>query len=191
MSKGKYGIALPAVAVLAFVLAYFGSWQSIILLIAFAVLLEKEEFLGKQTVAALVLSLLVFIVEFVIGKLFGVWRFCAEKIADLADKFYIYNPRVENVILWIVGVLSLVFTIIGIIQVAKRKEVKLPIVTSVTNWAFGIVVPKPVYQQQYQQPVYQQPVQPNPQPDVQSGACPNCGAPVEGKFCGKCGSNIQ
>ncbi|MDF2821754.1 MAG: hypothetical protein K0R15_2195 [Clostridiales bacterium] len=195
MFKGKYGISLPAIAVLAFVLAFLGYWEMTLLLIGYAVVLEKDEWLGRQTMSALILSLLIYCIEFVVRRIFTAWEYCAIKIASWSDKFYMYNAKTENTILWIIGILFFVLFIISLIQVARHKDAKIPVVYGLTNWAFGFVVQKS-YQQpvMYQQPVQQPAYQPVPQPVVPqqtTSTCPKCGATVNGKFCGICGTNIK
>lgn len=56
MTKGKFGLSLAAIAVIAFVFTALRQPQSVLLIAGFALLAEKDEWLNKQSMQALLLT---------------------------------------------------------------------------------------------------------------------------------------
>ena len=57
MAKGKFGLSLAAVAVIAFGFCALRQPQSVLLVAGFALLAEKDEWLNRQVVQALLLTI--------------------------------------------------------------------------------------------------------------------------------------
>ncbi len=70
MTKSIFGLKLSAIAILIFVICFFGSTEVLILLGAFALLLEKNRWLTKQAFQALYLKLSYIIALRAVGWVF-------------------------------------------------------------------------------------------------------------------------
>ena len=70
MTRGRLGINLAAIAVLAFALTFFGFLEALVLIAAYALLIEKDAWLTRQCLQALYLKLTYHIVVTVIGWCF-------------------------------------------------------------------------------------------------------------------------
>jgi len=71
MSKGKFGLSLAAVAVIAFGFSALRQPQSVLLVAGFALLAEKDEWLNKQAMQALLLTIVYYVAELVNDWIFG------------------------------------------------------------------------------------------------------------------------
>lgn len=166
MKKGKFGVCLWFYAVLAFVLAFLGQILLGALLLGFVIATEKDEWLTRQTIEALCLS----IFSSVVGGVFSLLNQLVSPIPFVGSTISTVFSWVE----WLVSVAVLVFVIIGIVQTAKGKDAPVPGFSALAYKAVGMMKPKPVYQQpQYQAPVngqypqYQAPAN-NNQPQYQA-----------------------
>lgn len=195
MLKGKYPIVLPAVAAISFVLAFFGYYEILVLVVAYALLCERDNWLIKQTLQALYLGLSVGAVLTVLG-----WVFSFVNVPSWTDMtgFYSFTANVHGVLNGIANIFLLVFALMGLLKVIKGEDANLPIFGDLADKSMGIIKPKPVYTPPV--PPVAPPVQPNqqPAPFVQAppmGApvpsdwhCPKCGKVNSGKFCAGCGT---
>lgn len=150
MGKGKYGIDLRFFAVLGFVFAFTGWTIPLVLLVGYAVLLEKDEWLGVQTLEALMLGLTLD----VCGEILSISRGIITFGVYASATYFIYA---------LLQLVVAIFMLVGILNVAKRRDAGLPIFEKWAKGAYGIIV-KHV---QVQQPVYQQPPVSNMQQPVQ------------------------
>ena len=71
MTKGKFGLSLAAVAVIAFGFAALRQPQSVLLVVGFALLAERDEWLNRQAMQALLLTIAYYLAELVTGWIFG------------------------------------------------------------------------------------------------------------------------
>ena len=71
MTKGKFGLSLAAIAVIAFGFAALRQPQSVLLVVGFAPLAEKDEWLNRQAMQALLLTIVYYLAELVTGWIFG------------------------------------------------------------------------------------------------------------------------
>lgn len=146
MKKGKFGVCLWFYAVLAFVLAFLGQVLLGALLLGFVVATEKDEWLTRQTIEALCLSIFASVVSSVLSIINRVFSYIPLVGSAVSDVFSWLN--------WLVSIAVLVFVIIGIVQTAKGKDASIPVFSSIACKAVGLIKQKPVYQQpQYQQPM--------------------------------------
>lgn len=156
MQKGKFGICLWFYAALAFVLAFLGQVVLCALLLGFVIAAEKNEWVIKQTMQALFLSLFSAVVSAVLS------------IFDVFDSIWFFRSVVSvivSVIMGIVSLLILIGVIVALVRVTKDKDANLPLLSKLANRAFGILEQK-VYTQAppaapgYGQPPYAAPQQP-------------------------------
>ncbi len=168
MQKGKLGICLPFYAVLGLVLAFLGQTLLCGILLGFVILAERDEWASRQTMQAFFLALFVSLVSKILDVL------------NVTQNIPLVNTVLNvvfGIVEWAIGIVVLIFIIIGLTRVVKGKDAGIPVMSKLANRAFGIVEQK-VYTQppvpptggyqpqqpQYQQPPYQQPVPPqNPQ----------------------------
>lgn len=179
MRKGKFGILLSYYAVLAFILVILNQTLLCGLLFLVALLFEKDEWLGRQTLQAFGLSLVVSLFSGITGvfsSIFSSWLF--------------NFSAVFSVISTLVWVAAIILSIVAIINCLKEKDAGIPILSDIAYRAYGMQKPSykppvqqhPYYQQQqqlnYQRPPYetqqQQPTNPStPNPSTYTAANPN------------------
>lgn len=163
MQKGKLGICLPFYAILALILAFMGQLLLGALLIGFVALVERDEWATRQTMQAFFVTLFTSLIS---------WIF--DSINVFVDIPIVGSAisTVFNVIEGIIGIVVLIFLIIGLVHVVKGQDAGIPVFSKLAARAFGIVQQKVYtqappaggYQPYQQQPPYQQPQQPqNPQ----------------------------
>jgi len=195
MSKGKFGINLTAIAVIAFVFAALGNPTAVLLVAGFALLAERNEWLNRQAMQALLLNLSYALVNLVLGWLFSriVWFF-SEVEAYKAAKFFNDAKGYVDGALYVA---LIVLCVLAIIRVMKGKEAKLPlleemaggnIAAALTAQSVPQYAPQPV--PQVQEPAPQQaPAQPEPAAP-QGKVCSQCGTQLtdDAAFCNECGS---
>lgn len=150
MTKGKYGLSLAAVAILSFVLAFFGFVEVLVLVLGFALVLEKDKWLSRQVMQAFYLRLAYSILLTVIG-----WVFTA--FSSLFSLVKVYGAAaalssVQSVISFLLYIGLFVLGLMAVLQLAKGKEANLPIISGLVDKSFGIFKPKA------QAPVAPQPV---------------------------------
>ena len=157
MTKGKYGIALSFYAALAFVLAILGQTLLCGLLLGFVIISEKNEWLTRQVMQAFFLTLFTAVVSNVLNAI-HIFR-------DIPFVGGVFGT-ILNIIEGAVGLLVLVFAIIGIVKVLKDQDAGIPVFSGWANKAFGYIEQKVYTQmppQAPQQPQYQQMPPQNPQ----------------------------
>lgn len=143
MRKGKFGILLSYYAVLAFILVILNQTLLCGLLFLVALLFEKDEWLGRQTLQALGLSLVVSLfsgVTNIMSSFFNSWFF------NFATVF--------SVISTLVWVAAIILSIVAIINCLKEQDAGIPILSDIAYKAYG--VQKPSYKPPVQHPYYQQ-----------------------------------
>ncbi len=177
MRKGKVGIVLAYYAVIAFVLVVLQQPVLIALLAAIAIFFEKDEWLSRQTVQALLLSIVVgcfSTLESVFGNLY-IWV-----LGDVLAGIF-------GFISWLVYIAAIVFSIIAITRVYKENEANVPFLSELSYKIFGQIKPRPVPPvppQGYQPPQAPQgyavpPQGYQPQPPQYAPVAPPPAAPVQ------------
>lgn len=154
MRKGKFGIAYNFYGVLAFIFALLGYVEASVILLGFLILAEKDEWAVRQSIQGLGLA--------IINRTFlrGVYQPAVLLRYMGGDYYYSMMGRMHNymgsifygllgVVYFVILVLFLVFTIMGIVKTAKGKEAGIPLLDRLANWAYGKVVVKvaPNFQQ--------------------------------------------
>lgn len=150
MTKGKYGVALSFYAVLAFVLAILDQTLLCALLLGFVIIAEKDEWLTKQVMQAFFLTLFMSVVNSVLTAI-NIFH----RIPIVGDVF----GAILDVIGGAIGLLVLIFAIIGIVKVIKGQNAGIPVFSGWASKALGYIEQKAYTQmppQAPQQPQYQQ-----------------------------------
>lgn len=163
MEKGKTGIMLPYIAVLAFVLAIFNQPLLCGLLFLAVIIIEKNDWLSRQCLQALLLTLVFSFANGVLGTLSNV--FGGGGLFGVVSALF----SVLTVLVW-VGLL--IFAIIAIVNCLKGNDAEIPIICTLAYKAFGAERPhKPKYNpNMYQMQNYQSPQNPQvPQGQYQQG----------------------
>jgi len=130
--KGKTGLKIVGLVLLGYLFAYQGSYTALLLLLGFAVLVEKNETLNFQLGQVLVLRVLYTavlaawaVVYRVLGDLHEIFEFNRDFWHGVRD----FNDTFTN-IAWYAFIVLLV---IGLINVIKCTEAKIPIVAGITK----------------------------------------------------------
>jgi hypothetical protein len=213
MEQTRVKLSVTALAILAFVLSYFGQLELLFLLIAYAVIIDKSQPLTRMSLQALYLYLAYRLIRLVIGWIFGFfsWFFNLVNAYGAVSGF----ATVEGYINIIISLAFFVACVLAVIQIISKQKCELPMLNTMADKTLGLVVPKAKPQPQYQQPVqpYQAPTAPPPpaapvvpppvQPAPPPAAAPtapaaapaaptawtcSCGHQNHGNFCMKCGS---
>lgn len=176
MRKGKLGISLTTYAVVSFVLALFGQMLLCALVLAVALIVEKDEWTSRQCMTAFFLTFANGVIM-IIGGTLGFLGFVITAASFGRGAGILGLFTIIPALLYIA---VLVFEIIGLVNVSKNKESGVPIFSALSYRAFGYVQPKqppmnynpgyPQAGQPYQgQPGYPQAGQPQPQPYAPQG----------------------
>jgi hypothetical protein len=131
MSKGKFGLSLAAVAVIAFGFSALRQPQSVLLVAGFALLAEKDEWLNKQAMQALLLTIVYYVAELVNDWIFGglarffewVELYDAKNVMSTAGSF------VEDVLY----LALIVFSALAVLRVLRGKDAKLPFLSKMVD----------------------------------------------------------
>jgi|GEM_PF-1228625 len=178
MKKGKFGIGLPAFAVLAFLLAVFNQTLAGLVLLGFVILEEKDEWLTKQCMQALILGLME---PFVRAVLTGFNIFSSVPVLKVIP------GTVNGFIEKIVTIICLIWAFIALSKVKKGEDACVPIAHKFAEWAYSFV--------NAYAPVQQSMPQGNasaPQENAEV-RCPKCGTmvPNGADFCPNCGTKVK
>lgn len=146
MQKGKTGLTLTFYAVLAFAAAFFGGVTASLLVAGFVIIVEKNDWLTKQSLEAVFLTMSISLLSFLFNH-------CETWLKDMIGWFDPYSyggdaygilTNIFSFFAFVITVLEVVLTIIAISRVCKGKNAGLPILDDLANRALGIFRPKPV-----------------------------------------------
>lgn len=214
MTKGKFGLSLAAVAVIAFGFAALRQPQSVLLVVGFALLAEKDEWLNRQAMQALLLTIAYYLAELVTGWVFGglTRLFGLVNLYGAASAMSTVDSFVGDVLY----LALIVFSVLAVLRVLRGKDAGLPFLSKMTDGDIAAAIkPKirtatasaqtapPVQtapiQTQYAPPA-QPPASSQTPPAVTSDApapavrlCPACSAPLheDSRFCTECGAKAE
>ena len=211
MTKGKFGINNTAIAVIAFVFVALGNPTAVLLVAGFALLAERDEWLNRQAMQALLLNLSYLLVTLVLGWMFSriVWFFTQVEAYKVAKFFNEADGYVDSAIY----VALIVLCILAIIRVMKGKEAKIPILAKMASGNIADALQKTAATVQQHTPQQSAPAQPDSaaqtqfsqaqettvehqttqpaQASTQQGSfCSQCGTPLsaDAAFCNECGA---
>lgn len=126
MNKGKFGISPAAIAVLAFCFCILRQPTAILLVCGFALAAEKDKWLNRQVLQALILSVEYSLADLVLDWIFGgLSRFFSWVELYRAASAISQTGSVISSILYIAFV---VLAALAILQVMKGNEAAVPIV---------------------------------------------------------------
>ena len=213
MTKGKFGLSLAAIAVIAFGFAALRQPQSVLLVVGFALLAERDEWLNRQAMQAFLLTIAYYLAELVTGWIFG-------GLARFFGWVELYGTagamgKVGSFVSDALYLALIVFSVLAVLRVLRGKDAGLPFIAKMASGDFAAAMkPKtgaatsaqtvppaqaaPV-QTQYTPP--EQPlapiqtapvmVQTAPAPAVR--LCPACSAPLheDSRFCTECGAKTE
>ena len=129
MEKGKFGIRMCFYTVTAFLLAYLGYSTVLFLLAGVVILVEQNEWAGRQVIQAVCLC----VVENLVSQ-----------VLDIFDPIY-RIPLISGV--WgvatdLIGsalsILVLLFCVVGILKNLKGEEANIIGASKLADWAYGI-----------------------------------------------------
>jgi len=214
MTKGKFGLSLAAVAVIAFAFCALRQPQSVLLVAGFALLAEKDEWLNRQTLQALLLTIAYYLAELVTGWIFGglARLFGWVKLYGAADAMSTAGSFLGDVFY----LALIVFSVLAVLRVLRGKDAGLPFISKMTDEDIAAAIkPKtgtttasaqtaPPVQAAPSQTQYAPPAQPpasiQTPPDAAQNApasvarlCPACSAPLhkDSRFCTECGAKVE
>lgn len=129
MEKGKFGVRMCFYTVSAFLLAYLGYSTVLFLLAGVVILVEQNEWAGRQVIQAICLCIVKNLVSQVLGILNPIYR-----IPFLSSAW----GEVVELINWGLGILVLVFCVVGILKTMKGQEADIVGASKLADWAYGI-----------------------------------------------------
>lgn len=203
MTKGKFGLSPAAIAVIAFGFAALRQPQSVLLVCGFALLAERDEWLNRQAMQALLLTIVYDLAELVASWIFG-------GLARVFGWLELYRPvvavsRAGSFVNGLLYLALMVFSVLAIVQVLRGKDAGLPVLAKMAGGDFaaaikpGAVAPPHPAPTMHGMPYTPPPPAPPhipPAPSAQAvpapaaGQCPACSAPLQedSRFCTKCGA---
>jgi hypothetical protein len=214
MTKGKFGLSLAAVAVIAFGFSVLRQPQSVLLVTGFALLAEKNEWLNRQAIQALLLTIAYYVADLVTDWIFGgLARFFGwVKLYDAANVMSTVGSFVGDVLY----LALIVFSILAVLRVLRGKDAGIPYLSKMADGDIAAVLESktraaeisaqtvaPVqavptqtqYTAQAQELAWSQtsPIMNQDVPAPVSGLCPACSAPLheDSVFCTECGAKIK
>ena len=213
MTKGKFGLSPTAVAVIAFGFAALRHPQSVLLVIGFALLAERDEWLNRQAMQALLLTITYYLTEMAAGWLFGgLARFFAW--ANLYTPYEAMN-KVHLFVGDILYLALIVFSVFATLRVLRGRDAGLPFLAKIADGDFSAVIkpeagasvsarmaPRtqatPVGEQyapveRPAAPIQTPPVMVQVAPAPAVRLCPACSAPLheDSRFCTECGAKTE
>ncbi len=139
MAKTKFGVNPAFYAILAFVLAFFGSTTWLVVLTVYLIAAEQNEWAARQSIQAMTLSF----IPSIVSGLFGLVGFI-NKIPFVGKVWYWFDYSIDSILAIVVAV----FCLIGLIKVIGGKEANLPLLSKFADWTYGKVAPKAATQPQ-------------------------------------------
>lgn len=154
MDVGKCGLKTSVIAAISFVLVLLGQVEAILLVFAYAVFLEKNDWLIKQTISAFVLYLSYALLKLVITRFLRL-------LIDIFTSLKVYKAvevftKSSSFLQYILEIALIVFVVLSIINVLKRKDVKIPFLKVVFDGKLSKAFSKSssiATSQYYQQPM--------------------------------------
>lgn len=137
MTKGKFGLSLVAVAVIAFAFAVLRQPMLVLLVCGFALLAEKDEWLNRQAIQALFLTIAYYLVDLVLDWIFGgLARFFGwVKLYGVVSAM----STVGSILNDILYLALIVFSVIAILRVVRGKDADLPFISKMAGGDFSAV----------------------------------------------------
>lgn len=180
MEKGRFGISVTVIAVIAFVFGLLRQPQSVLLVVGFALLAEKNEWLNKQVMQSLLLTLTyyaaILVLDWILGGISRSFAFL---------EFYNASGAISKLHSFIGGFLYIaliILSVMAILNVLKGKDAGLPYFSKfVASGRITNLSDRP-----------QQTKSTNVSPLAETKVCPSCSASLENdtRFCVECGGQV-
>jgi len=199
MNNGKFGLNITAIAVIAFIFTALSMPQAVLLVAGFALLAERNEWLNKQTIQALLLTLVYNILMLVLNFIFsGLMKLLT--FVDASHKALENMRNVNNNVTELVYIAFVVICIFAILRTMHGKDANLLILSKMSGGNIAETIEqlqrKPTYAQQQTYAQHQsftpaqQPTQ--PQQSVPSTSITPIQPAVRGmKVCRQCGNSLS
>jgi len=131
MTKGKFGLSLSAIALIAFGFSALRQPQSVLLVTGFALLAEKDEWLNRQVMQALLLTITYYLAELVTDWIFGgLARFFGwVKLYNAASAMSTVDSFVGDVLY----LALIVFSVLAVLRVLGGKDAGLPFLSKMAD----------------------------------------------------------
>ena len=131
MKKGKFGLNLASVAVIAFGFSALRQPQSVLLVAGFALLAEKDEWLNRQAMQALLLTIAYYVAELVTDWIFGglVRFFGWVELYDAASAM----SKVDSFVGDVLYLTLIVFSVLSALRVLRGKDAGLPFLSKMAD----------------------------------------------------------
>ncbi len=129
---GKSGFKIIALALLGYFFAYYGMYLHLMLLLGFALLIEKSSVLNFQLAQVLVLKIAYDVVS-------GAWDLVYKVLLDIFDLFETKSETLHSLqdfstnFSKFVEYAFIVLFIIGVVRVFKHAEAKIPFIGNLTK----------------------------------------------------------
>lgn len=188
MKQGKFGLSLPSIAVIVFVFVGLRMPEAVLLITAFAFLAERDGWLNKQVVQALLLITTYYVVGLALSLVFDIFGkiFSTAKAYGALSVISDIHSWAGDILYWALLALS-VYAILRLIQ---GKGADIPLLAKMSEGDFSAALarePKPAAI-----PARKVAAPAPPAPPASPASCPICAAPLtEGsQFCSECGAKI-
>lgn len=133
MEKGKFGVRMCFYTVSAFLLAYLGYSTALFLLAGVVILLEQNEWAGRQVIQAICLCIVENLVSQVLSILSPLYR-----IPLISSVWGVAVDLIGSVL----SMLVLIFCVVGILKNLKGQEANIIGASNLADWAYGIAKSK-------------------------------------------------
>ncbi len=131
MNKGKFGISLSLIAAVSFVLAALNQTLALVLIVGFSFLLEKDLWLKRQTLQALLLCLTYNVIGIIRNIFFDIFYEIFDKTE--AYKASILFSDINSMLSDLIYIAFIVFCVIALVNVLKAKDANLPVLSKIAD----------------------------------------------------------
>ncbi len=134
MNKGKFGLNLGTIAAIAFVFGVLRQPEAVLLVVAFALLAERDEWLNRQAMQALLLTVTYYLADLVIGWLFG-------GLARLFGWIDLYGAAgamgtAASIAADLLYIALIVLSVLAVLRLLRGKDAGLPLIAQLAGGDF-------------------------------------------------------